>query len=107
MPRRIFPSLRRRRIRIDTAETRLLTLELTDSCKDNDKLFAALPIELYVELSSVILSAYSIRISLYVVNSSIGIIFYSVNKSGRYDRTRNARMKRIFTNLKNEKSIDR
>jgi hypothetical protein len=46
MPRRIFPSLRRRRIRIDTKEMRLTTFKLTALSRNKE--FAAEPEEQYV-----------------------------------------------------------
>jgi hypothetical protein len=54
MPIRIFPSLRRRRIRMDTTEIRLTTSKLADSFESN---IVATELEvLYVESLSVILS---------------------------------------------------
>jgi len=70
MPRRIFPSLRRRRIRIDTIEMRLMISGLTGSLENS---IAATGLEkLYVELPSVILSTLIIRNCSTYVNSYIG-----------------------------------
>jgi hypothetical protein len=81
MPRRIFPSLRRRRIRIDTNEIRLRTSELTDSLGSN--IITAEPEEQYVELLSVILSAFIIRNCQTYVNSFVGKIFKKVRSVTR------------------------